>query len=268
MEVNGEKKDFLVDTGATVSTLSSTPSTTLSKDTTTVMGFSGEPQTLPYTKPLHTKIGRQTLSHQYVYSPTVPVNLLGRDLLTELGATILCGPDGLTVTLPDGTVLHCRDHYGAGNYVVLQDTAPYLMKNMSEQLVNMYWGLLNPETPDHGGVLSAFMLWKPWITSLEPYIPPPDPPHVTLFYDRNDDVMYQEQFRDNVEGATWSLEGGYLYVAPEGVAAAIHLTVDQLHWYKMYEDANPHVSLALHPGHQAKELGSIVKRAAAAGDVI
>ena len=164
---------FLVDMEATVSTMKTVPKDSISTEVMTLMGFSGEKTTLPFTKPLRTVIGRQTVLHSFVHSAAVPTNLLGRDLLTRLGATILCSPTGLEVHLPDGTRLPCS---GAAT-----GQGQYMMQPVEEPCVDIYWGLLHPETAAHGGILSAYLQWKPWISQLHPLISPPDPPHVTLF---------------------------------------------------------------------------------------
>ncbi|KAI4874220.1 hypothetical protein NFI96_032033, partial [Prochilodus magdalenae] len=254
LTVEDQSLPFLVDTGTTVSTLRLAPKDSLSSRCITLMGFSGETTTLPFTYPLVTRIGHQTLSH----SPAVPTNLLGRDLLIKLGATILCSPDGLEVRLPDGTRLPCN---GGPRH-----DGQYLIQPVIEQYADIYWGLLLPETTAHQGILSAYLQWKPWISQLHPLLSPPDPPHVTLFYDRMQVEWYQEQFQEQLEGQTWQIITQNIYVAPEGVAAGVTLTAEQASWYMMSEEAARHVSLALHPQHQAKELGSIVKRALAQTD--
>lgn len=256
LSVQIEEKDlpFLVDTGATCSTLKVVPSGSLSSHTITLMGFSGEKKTLPFTKPLLTQVGKQTVTHPFVHSPSVPMNLLGRDLLIKLGATILCSADGLVVVMPDGSHLPCSGR-------MENITGQYLVQPVNEQYADIYWGLLQPETSERRGILSAYLQWKPWISQLEPYVSPPDFPHVTLFYDGLQTDWYQENFQDQLEGRDWHINTHNIYVAPEGVAAGVDLTSEQLPWYMMAEEAAPHVSLALHPQHQAKELGSIVKRA-------
>uniref|UniRef100_A0A3Q3LPS7 ribonuclease H n=1 Tax=Mastacembelus armatus TaxID=205130 RepID=A0A3Q3LPS7_9TELE len=251
--VNYMKLPFLVDTGATCSTLNTTSESTLSTQTTTVMGFSGKKQTLPVTLPLLTQVGHQCVHHTYIYSPGTPVNLLGRDLLIKLGATILCSLEGLSVTLPDGTCLPCT-RYSTG------ECAQFLLRPSEEEGADIYWAKLCPEPPDQGGIWSAYQRWRPWISLLDPYVPPPDPLHVTLFYDRLQTDWYREEF-DQVIGDSWSIDTENIYVAPEGVAAAVKLLPEQQQWYQMEEDSAPHVSLALHPSHEAKELGGIVKRA-------
>ncbi|XP_048827863.1 uncharacterized protein LOC125705362 [Brienomyrus brachyistius] len=111
-----------------------------------------------------------------------------------------------------------------------------------------------------------YTAWRPWIALLEPYVPLPDPPHVTLFYDRNSTEWYGDLFSEQLEGHEWQVASQNIYVGPEGLASAVHLSPEQLPWYRMGEEAVPHVSLALHPKHQAKDLGPMVKRAISATD--
>ncbi len=87
---------------------------------------------------------------------------------------------------------------------------------------------------------------------LDVYLPPIDPLHCTLFYDRNDTVMYQEMF-NSIEGDRWRLTGDGIFIGKEGVVAPIVLTSEQLKWYEMTDTAAPHISMALHPGHEARE---------------
>ena len=55
-------------------------------------------------------------------------------------------------------------------------------------------------------------------------------------------------------------------MGPEGVAAAVKLTPEQLQWYEMTDEAAPHITLAVHTTHQAKDLGPVTKRLRAATD--
>lgn len=248
MIVEGAELNFLVDTGATYSTLRTTPSSaTLSDHTVSVVGFPGIPMTLPLSHPALTKLGKQTLKHRYLISPQVPVNLMGRNLLIKLGAAIMCSADGLTVTLPGGTQLACLGATSKNQYLV-QDCEP--------ATADIYWGWLIED-----GILRQYQLWRPWIMSLAVYSPPRDPYHVTLFYDRENDDVYREQFESELEGQTWNMGSHNIYVGPEGVAAAVKLMDEQLPAWNMGSDSAPHITLAVHDGHQAKEVGSMVKRA-------
>ncbi|KAK1803272.1 hypothetical protein P4O66_004057 [Electrophorus voltai] len=257
--VENHELQFLVDTGTRQSALKGPAfPEKLGKDYINVVGFSGKPQCLPMTLPLRVEVGGQVLSHPFVCAPSAPMNLLGRDLLIKSSATVLCSPEGLSVNCPNGTTIQC---FNGGDL-----TGQYLMTPVIEDWADIYWGLLKPETTAHGGLLSEYLAWKPWITLLEPYVPTPNPLHVTLFYDREHDDVYQEEFYAQCAGEIWEVSSNVIYVAPEGVAAAINLTPKQLKWYMMQEEAAPHVSLALHPAHQAKELGPMVKKALSCTD--
>uniref|UniRef100_A0AAY4DTT8 ribonuclease H n=1 Tax=Denticeps clupeoides TaxID=299321 RepID=A0AAY4DTT8_9TELE len=158
--VDGLQKDFLVDTGATHSTVRSVSRGKLSNLTTTVVGISGDPRVLPFTTPLPTVVGDQTLLHSYICSKDVPVNLLGRDLLIRLGASITCSPQGLTVSLPAGTILPCREMVeGNGQFLLhpAQDVSP---------TADIYWAMLNSEPSASPGVLTMFQQWRPWLSQV------------------------------------------------------------------------------------------------------
>ncbi|XP_048852759.1 uncharacterized protein LOC125723807 [Brienomyrus brachyistius] len=148
---------FLVDTGATHSTLNMVPKDDqVSTSTVTVVGFSGEE--LPVTKPVKVLIGKQTFLHSVsdlAYSPSQPV---GERRLGEQGASILYSADGLVVTLPEGTRLQCGTQY--------QGRGQWLMQPVRPRAADIYWGLLEP---GYAGILGAYSMWRPWISLLEPY---------------------------------------------------------------------------------------------------
>ncbi|MEQ2163445.1 hypothetical protein GOODEAATRI_030233, partial [Goodea atripinnis] len=86
-------------------------------------------------------------------------------MLIKMGATILCGPDGLSVHLPNGTQLAC------GNNSRLSH-GQYLIQPLADPMADIYWALLHPETRAGGGILSSFLQWKSWILTLAPYVSP------------------------------------------------------------------------------------------------
>lgn len=96
LEVNGVSTMALVDTGATRSSVNMPlPQTSMSTDSIPLVGFSGKPLTLPLTKPLPTILAGFKFEYRFVHSPRTPMCLLGRDILTQARATMLCGPQGL-----------------------------------------------------------------------------------------------------------------------------------------------------------------------------
>lgn len=132
----------------------------------------------------------------------------------------------------------------------------YLVQDCEQPTANIYWGWLVEE-----GILKQYQLLKPWIMSLAVYFPPRDPYHVTLFYDRDNDDIYRDQFQSELEGHTWNVRSHNIYVGPEGVAAAVKFTDKQRPCYNMGPDSAHHITLVVHEGHQVKEMGMIVKRA-------
>lgn len=121
---------------------------------------------------------------------------------------------------------------------------------------NIYWAHLNGDK----GIKAMFQSWKPLICSFTPYGPPVDPLHCTLLYDRNDDIIYQEHFEKELANQNWILNSTQIYIGDQGVSAFCALTTEQLTWYEMCDTSIPHISLALAPGHEAKELGPMTKR--------
>ncbi|KAE8278094.1 hypothetical protein D5F01_LYC23835 [Larimichthys crocea] len=69
---------LMADTGATYSCIN-TPQP-LSEKSLPVIGVSGKPQNQTFTVPLTVRHEGQTLTHQFLYAPKCPVNLLGCDL--------------------------------------------------------------------------------------------------------------------------------------------------------------------------------------------
>ncbi|KAI4883114.1 hypothetical protein NFI96_008949 [Prochilodus magdalenae] len=174
-----------------------------------------------------------------------------------MGVTILCQPDGITLTWLDG-----QKTVGVMGYT----DGMYLVRPEQDESVDIYWGLLSELTDPTPPLIDLFQQWSPWIRAMAPYVPPPDPFHVTLFYDVGGDLTYYDTFQTELEGTEWSVDTTGIYVGPEGVASPVTLTPQQHTWYKMSDTAAPHISLALHPRHEAKQLGPMVKRANEATD--
>lgn len=250
----------MLDSGARYSTLNIPVSKAhLSSSAVELTGFSGQPHSLPLTKPLTTTIlhAGQTFAHSFVSSQSCPVNLLGRDMLLKCGASILCSPDGLIVTFPNGYTVNCSvsTAHSTSQMLLMSDNTP----GAEGHWADIYWGLVNTP-PDTAGIGSLYQSWRPWIQSLHPYTPPPDPLHVTLYYDRHGDELYQQAFYNDIEGTEWGIQSTCVWVGKEGVAAGVDLTPEQLVWYKGSAEASPHISLAVHANHQAKDLGPMCKR--------
>ena len=169
--INGEPIPFMVDTGATVSCIN-TDKYPLSNKILTVIGFSGKKQSLTV------RMKNQETQHRFLHSPSCPVNLLARDLLSKFGITIYCTKDGLRLHIPGEETPdpHCHR---------ILYMAPSCALDMPA--TEVFWTrLLSPQidTPE---IHRRFMEWKPWLMTLHPYHPPQDPLHCTYNYLRQMD---------------------------------------------------------------------------------
>ena len=86
----GRSKNFLVDTGATYSVLISY-SRAFYSQTCTILGTTGKATTRRFTQALLCCWDEQIFSHQFLVVPECPTPLMGGDILTKLGTTLVMG---------------------------------------------------------------------------------------------------------------------------------------------------------------------------------
>lgn len=127
-----------------------------------------------------------------------------------------------------------------------------------QRYATIYWGLLEPEPLGSEGLLSAVHLWKPWFSLVHPYRAPLDPLHVTMFYDRGQDLTYAIDFL-NIEGQQHTLTATHIFVHAQGVVAVVKLPRELEYYYRQDHDSIPHVTCLLGAGTEARELGPLAK---------
>ena len=88
LDVAGRSKNFLVDTGATYSVLTSY-SGAFSSQTCTILGATGKATTNRFTRALLCCWDGHIFSHQFLVVPECPTPLMGRDTLTKLGTILV-----------------------------------------------------------------------------------------------------------------------------------------------------------------------------------
>ena len=88
--VAGRSENFLLDTGATYSVLISYYGA-FSSQTCTILGATGKATTKGFTRALLCCWDGQIFSHQFLVVPECPNPLLGKDILTKLGTTLVMG---------------------------------------------------------------------------------------------------------------------------------------------------------------------------------
>lgn len=96
--------DFLVDTGAQHSVLH-TPQGKLTGKKSWVQGVTGMKQ-YPWTTQRTVDLGMGRVTHSFMIIPECPYPLLGRDLLTKMGAQITFRQGGAQVTDGEGHPIH------------------------------------------------------------------------------------------------------------------------------------------------------------------
>ena len=90
LNVAGRSENFLVDTEATYSVLTSY-SRAFSSQNCTILGATGKTITKRFTRVLLCCWDGQIFSHQFLVVPECPTPLLARDTPTKLGATLVMG---------------------------------------------------------------------------------------------------------------------------------------------------------------------------------
>ena len=90
LDVAGRSENFLVDTGATYSVLISYSGAFFSQ-TCTILGATGKATTKRSTRALLCCWDGQIFSYQFLVVPECPTPLLGRDILSKLGTTLVMG---------------------------------------------------------------------------------------------------------------------------------------------------------------------------------
>ena len=88
LDVAGSSENFLVDTEATYPVLTSYFGA-FSSQTCTILGATGKTITKRFTQVLLCCQEGQIFSHQFLVVPKYPTPLLGRDILTKLGTTLV-----------------------------------------------------------------------------------------------------------------------------------------------------------------------------------
>ena len=92
LKVGDQTIDFMVDIGAELSVVTK-PVAPLSKKTTAVTGVSGEDMIKSFCQPRKCQMGGHQVIHKFLCIPECPGPLLGRDLLSKLGAQVTYSPE-------------------------------------------------------------------------------------------------------------------------------------------------------------------------------
>lgn len=242
VQVNGRNVDILVDSGATISTVKTSEHVCAptAKYITTV-GVSGIPNAEPLSHPAELNVEGANVQHSFLISENSPINLMGRDLLCKLHATIHCSPEGLFLTLPDDRA--------AQAFQFLQTTVDCLY----------CWTLPNFDmssmftVPNIQKVATA----SPSCASLMSAMRPLQNCHCTAAF--NPLEQYQVLAREFLNTQQRLESEPVLFVGPQGCAIPIQLSNTQNTLFEV-KNSFPHITVAVSPGKEPKHLGKMVAR--------
>ena len=91
LKVGDQNTDFMVDTGTELSVVQ--PVAPLSTKTTAITGVLGEDMIKSFGQPRKCQMGGHQVIHEFPYIPECLVPLLGKDLLSKLGAQVTFSPE-------------------------------------------------------------------------------------------------------------------------------------------------------------------------------
>ena len=152
LEVGDQNIDFMVDSGTELSVVK--PMAPLSKKTIAVTGVSGVEMIKSFCQPRKCQMGGHQVTHEFLYIPEFPLPLLGRDLLSKLGAQVTFSPEERPTLWMD-TVTYLLSQYHpkmSGGCMSLRRKNWVGGKSMREltQLFPEVWAEDNPPFPQAG----------------------------------------------------------------------------------------------------------------------
>ncbi|KAJ1181822.1 hypothetical protein NDU88_007021 [Pleurodeles waltl] len=100
IKVGGKEIDFLIDSGATISAVRNKLGPSSGKTVTTV-AVNGMLIHEELSEPLPVSVEDFAMTHRFLLSPDAPINLLERDLLSKLHATLYFSQNGIYLQVPE-----------------------------------------------------------------------------------------------------------------------------------------------------------------------
>uniref|UniRef100_UPI00358E1EFB uncharacterized protein n=1 Tax=Myxine glutinosa TaxID=7769 RepID=UPI00358E1EFB len=250
LDVEGRQLEFLVDTGATRSTINKgqLPSLRPTARNVQILGVSGLPQALPISEEVRVTCGPLEAKHAFLMTTTAPTNLLGRDLLCRLGCQISCTEEGVFVDVAESK----RD---------------LVMTALSRPGPTVYWwrmdeGALATWTHIIDNVCLDNAVLRDWLQLHEISIKTlkDSPPHCTAYYDATgNDENYREKVKEKL-GERTPLHLSRMWIGREGIGIEAVLTSSQRALTRYPEGAAAHVTLTTAKGWPPESVGWMVGR--------
>ena len=242
VQVNGNTVDVLVDSGATISTVRAAEQVcTPTSNFITTVGVSGIPNREPLSHTTKLTVEGSDVQHSFLISDKSPINLMGRDLLCKLHATISCTPDGLFLTLPDNKA------YQAFQFLQSIDDCLYCWMLPDFNMVSCF------TVPS----IQQFAKVSPPCATLMSAMRPLLHCYGTAAFNPSQEYKEMADVFLNTQGELNCEQ--CLFVGPQGCAIPLQLSTTQSRLFNV-KDSPPHIAVAVAPGYQPHQLGGMVAR--------
>ncbi|KAJ1171988.1 hypothetical protein NDU88_003845 [Pleurodeles waltl] len=259
IKVGGKEIDFLIDSGATISAVRNKLGPSSGKTVTTV-AVNGMLMHEELSEPLPVSVEDFTTTHQFLLSPDAPINLLGRDLLCKLHATLYFSQNGIYLQVPEDrlelanrALTACKlseDSMLCPNPVLSLSPTRYQWTPLQGDFYNDMFKELFKYSTD----IEIDLMTK--LVQLELV---PGPRHCTAAFFTGPVPEWYAYMADKYLYWTTELHEDTLYVGKEGCAASIKLGSQEERLFQV-PASEPHVSIAVAPGFYPKDLGPMVQR--------
>ncbi len=242
VNVNGRTVEILIDSGATLSTVKSNEHVcTATNNFVTTVGVSGVPQKEPLSKCTNITVDGNNVTHSFLISETSPINLMGRDLLCKLHASIHCTPDGLFLSLPDEKAPQAFQFLKTANdCLYCWDLPSFNLRSMFT--VSSIQNIAKTSPP-----CAALM------SGMRPLLQC----HCTAAF--NPSEPYKQVAAAVINQQQGLVSEQCLFVGPQGCAIPIELSDHQSALFDV-KLSSPHVTVAVSSGCEPKHLEAMVAR--------
>lgn len=180
------------------------------------------------------RIGKRTIYAYLLYSADAPINLLGRDVLSQLQAKIKCTPDQIHFDVADEQP-----------YKISVPMMPLTVPTESSDNTPQHRGPSVLTTPD-SFLYHEWETWRPLlINHYDTAEKPTLPLHCTTMYDESQTHEdFEQGWDETVDNKTTVIQYEDIIVGPQGAAAVVKLQDDVKEWFQV-PNSTPHVTLLI-----------------------
>jgi len=141
IKLGNEKMDFLVDSRATLSIITSCK-VPLSKIAVTTFGAMGKRTLRPFLQPMECMTGNIVLTPEFLCTPECPLPLLGHDLLCKLNAQLTFSANSVQLHLPPETAWEAQIFLLTEK--ISEELQESILNMVSDSVILLVWASKKP----------------------------------------------------------------------------------------------------------------------------